>query len=89
MWVYTRTEQQLWTVGFFAPDGEWQTDSDHTEQEEAAKRVAFLNGSYEELTERFVLIERRVAELEQKEVSVYEAAYEAAMNAVRAGRFAK
>jgi len=44
-YVYIRSEPQLWTVGFYNPDGEWMTDSDHEYKEEAAKRVAWLNGS--------------------------------------------
>jgi hypothetical protein len=43
-WVYINSEPGLWTVGFFAPDGEWHSDSDHSIREEAAKRVAYLNG---------------------------------------------
>jgi len=74
MWVYTRTETQLWTVGFFAPDGMWHTDSDHDNQEEAAERVAYLNGPHSALGERIEQLERRVEELENAEVSPYEAA---------------
>jgi len=47
MWVYIRTEFspfELYTVGFYAPDGTWKTDSDHGTREEAAKRVHYLNG---------------------------------------------
>jgi hypothetical protein len=44
MWVYVRSEPGLWTVGFFDPDGRWHSDSDHSEREDAAARVAFLNG---------------------------------------------
>lgn len=43
-WVYIRTEPQLWTVGFYDPDGKFQTDSDHGDREEAAKRAHYLNG---------------------------------------------
>lgn len=35
----------LWTVGFYKPDGEWVSESDHESPEEAAKQVAYLNGS--------------------------------------------
>ena len=45
MYVYLRSEPGLWTVGFYSPDGKWNTDSDHNDREEAAKRVAWLNGS--------------------------------------------
>jgi hypothetical protein len=44
-WVYIQSEPSLWTVGFYSPDGEWHTDSDHRTREEAAKRTAWLNGS--------------------------------------------
>ncbi|RJQ30306.1 hypothetical protein C4565_00545 [Candidatus Parcubacteria bacterium] len=45
MWVYLRTDNgKIWTVGFYDPEGKWQPDSDHTEREEAAKRVHWLNG---------------------------------------------
>ena len=36
----------LYTVGFYAPDDEFISDSDHSDREEAAKRVNFLNGGY-------------------------------------------
>ncbi len=45
MWIYKQTEPGLFTVGFYAPDGSWNTDSDHGSREEAANRAAFLNGN--------------------------------------------
>jgi hypothetical protein len=45
MYVYERSEPSLWTVGFYSPDGKWHGDSDHDDPEDAAKRVAWLNGS--------------------------------------------
>ena len=44
MWVYLRTEPGLFTVGFYAPDGTWNTDSDHSNVHEARDRVNYLNG---------------------------------------------
>ena len=44
MYVYIKSEPGLWTVGFYDPDGNWQTDSDHSNREEAAARVHYLNG---------------------------------------------
>ena len=44
MYVYIRTEPQLWTVGFYSPDGEWHPESDWSTKEEAAERVHYLNG---------------------------------------------
>lgn len=43
-WVYIQSESKLWTVGFYAPDGQWHTDSDHRSKQSAAERVAWLNG---------------------------------------------
>ena len=43
-WVYIRSEPHLWTVGFYDPDGKWHTDSDHDNRDDAAARVAWLNG---------------------------------------------
>ncbi len=46
MYVYIRSEPGVWTVGFYTPDGEWNPESDHNSPEEAAKRVAWLNGNF-------------------------------------------
>ena len=45
MWVYIMSEPGLWTVGFYAPDGSWHTDSDWNAREDARERVHYLNGS--------------------------------------------
>jgi hypothetical protein len=44
-YVYIKSEPKLWTVGFYGPDGTWVSESDHSTAEEAARRVAWLNGS--------------------------------------------
>ncbi len=44
MYVYRQFKPDLYTVGFYDPQGVWHSESDHQEKEEAAKRVAFLNG---------------------------------------------
>lgn len=43
-YVYIRSESQLWTVGFYQPNGRFESESDHGSPEEAAERVRFLNG---------------------------------------------
>lgn len=43
-WVYRQTEPGLWTVGFYAPDGRWEPQTDHGSEDEAAARVHYLNG---------------------------------------------
>lgn len=44
MYVYQKTESCLYTVGFYDPNGKWIPETDHATREEAAERVAFLNG---------------------------------------------
>ena len=46
MYVFIESEPGLWTVGFYDPtNGKWKSESDHNDREEAARRVAWLNGS--------------------------------------------
>jgi hypothetical protein len=49
MYVYKQTETNpaLFTVGFYAPNGEWEAESDHGTAEEASARVHYLNGGKE------------------------------------------
>lgn len=51
MYVYIESEHNLWTVGFYSPDGSWHPDSDHSDREEAARRVHYLNGGQAEVPE--------------------------------------
>jgi hypothetical protein len=44
MWVYIKSEPGLFTVGFYDPSGKWHPDSDHQSEEDAARRVHYLNG---------------------------------------------
>lgn len=44
MYVYIRSEKNLWTVGFYSPNGEWNPESDYDTPEKAAERVHYLNG---------------------------------------------
>jgi len=50
-WVYIASEPGLWTVGFYDPQGNWQSDSDHDNRDDARKRVHFLNGGTQEDTQ--------------------------------------
>lgn len=43
-YVYIESEPNLFTVGFYDPNGEWIPEHDCDTREEAARRVAFLNG---------------------------------------------
>lgn len=43
IWVYIRSEKDLWTVGFYDPTDQWHPDSDYASPTEAAKRVHWLN----------------------------------------------
>jgi hypothetical protein len=44
MYVYIESEHNLWTVGFYKPDGNWNPESDWPTTKEAADRVHWLNG---------------------------------------------
>lgn len=43
-YVYIKSEPNLWTVGFYDPQGKWHSESDHSSTGEAAERVHYLNG---------------------------------------------
>jgi len=44
-WTYIRPRgENLYTVGFYAPDGQWNSDADFDSREEARERVNYLNG---------------------------------------------
>lgn len=43
-YVYIKSEPQLYTVGFYRPNGKWEPESDYRSAEEAAQRVHYLNG---------------------------------------------
>lgn len=44
-YVYVKSKgEQLWTVGFYEPSGQWHAESDHDTPEKAAARVNYLNG---------------------------------------------
>lgn len=45
MYVYQRSEPGLYTVGYYDPQGNWIPESDHTDQQDAAGRVHWLNGA--------------------------------------------
>jgi len=46
MYVYRYFQEAgCYTVGFYSPDGEWHPESDHKTADEAARRVAWLNGA--------------------------------------------
>jgi hypothetical protein len=45
-YVYQRaTGENFYVVGFFDPSGKWHAESDQATREQAADRVAWLNGS--------------------------------------------
>lgn len=43
MYVYIQIKE-VWTVGFYKPDGSWYAESSWIDQEYAATRVQWLNG---------------------------------------------
>lgn len=45
-YLYVQSEEQLWTVGTGEPGtNSWRPESDHGSDDDAARRVAWLNGS--------------------------------------------
>lgn len=42
--VLVRSEEKLWTVGHYDPDGRWISHQDHGSKEEAYRQVHYLNG---------------------------------------------
>lgn len=48
MYVSVESEPGLWTVGHYAPNGDWYPRSDHESPEEAAEWVGRLNGHKDE-----------------------------------------
>jgi hypothetical protein len=44
MYVYKQTEEELWTTGFYRPDGAFEPEQDCGSEEEATERVHWLNG---------------------------------------------
>ncbi len=43
-YLYIKSEPQLWTVGFYKPDGKFEPESDWPSSDKAAERVHYLNG---------------------------------------------
>lgn len=62
MYVYRRTDPNLWTVGFYGPDG-WVAESDFSSTERAAARVNYLNGGSSDYSQVVAAIETAVREL--------------------------
>lgn len=53
MYVYKQTEfgqHPLWTVGYYRPDGVWESESDHGNSTDAQQRVIRLNGGIDDET---------------------------------------
>jgi hypothetical protein len=44
MYVYRDSDSEVFTVGFYDPNGKWLPESDHLLEDVAADRVAWLNG---------------------------------------------
>jgi hypothetical protein len=67
MYVYLKSEPNLWTVGYYAPNSDWKSESDWPSKDEAATRVNYLNGAVSRyLHERVARLETQVSELRHK-----------------------
>lgn len=84
MYVYlNRSEPNRFTVGFYDPKGSFVFESEHTSSEEAANRVAALNGGIRvdhladfssniidclaQLGEKLEELEERIKKIEEKQ----------------------
>lgn len=62
-WVYIKSESGLWTVGFYAPNGEWHPETDCNSIEYAAQRCNYLNGGKNSVRDQLVkLLKEHLAE---------------------------
>ena len=57
MFVYKHTGAG-WTVGFYNPQGDFEEETNYLEQEDAAKRVHYLNGGNLEQPKRRVALSK-------------------------------
>ena len=48
MYIYIKTESNLWTVGHYNPQGKFIPESDHDNTESESQRVHYLNGGKHE-----------------------------------------
>ena len=67
MYVYIQSESNLWTVGYYDNNNEWHPESDHNVQEEAAQRVAYLNGN---CSKKINELQEQIDELETRLTNV-------------------
>lgn len=69
MFVYIKSDDELWTVGHYKPDGKWVPESDHGVEEDAAKRTAWLNGGcdFANLVSRIESLESAVKSLDERD----------------------
>lgn len=70
MYVYIESEPSLFTVGFYDPNGNFHSDSDHGNRAEAAERVGFLNGTNsQKLARRIDHLEHQVSCISQRQAT--------------------
>ena len=44
MYVYKKSDELRWTVGYYKPNGQWEPESNYEQKQCAAERVHYLNG---------------------------------------------
>jgi hypothetical protein len=67
MYVYVKSDTNLWTVGFYDPSGAWCPERDEDGADAAAERVAWLNGSGKpQLTEKEIAVLRGMIAEEER-----------------------
>lgn len=69
MYVYIKEKKEpVFVVGFYDPEGQWQPESDHDTPEDAAKRVAWLNGSGNTAAPEPAAVEKEEEDEELKQI---------------------
>ena len=76
-YVYIKSEPQLWTVGFYDPDGRWHPVEDFSDDGLAEEKVMMLNGTitrtryvYGELNDKILSLIREAMRLNNELTAV-------------------
>lgn len=63
VYIHSERNPDLYTVGFYKPDGSWEAISDHSNETEAAVKVHYLNGA-EDQQEELEMLKKQVSSLQ-------------------------
>lgn len=81
-YVYIKAKPELWTVGFYMPNGGWVSESDHDNPDDAARRVALLNGEGSRSFDEWIFTHFR-EHPDPISIAKYRMGWNASLNALR------